>query len=133
MNIINHQNLNCLFCFTNVLKAIYCFIPAKKCNDKNLLLKFNCLFWLQSGSICVFYSIECSLLWTWKCFFGLHLQNIRKQLQLFIDSEDMAEHEFHVLCKPELYTAKVSCSFQRLKVQFKNYIIIFELTKKVKP
>jgi len=30
--------------------------------------------------------------------------------RLFINSDDMAEHGFHVLCKPELYTSKGSCS-----------------------
>lgn len=34
--------------------------------------------------------------------------------RLFIDSDCMAEYSSHVLCKPELYTLKVSCSIQRL-------------------
>lgn len=30
----------------------------KKCSNKNILLPFNSLFWLQSGSIHMLYSIE---------------------------------------------------------------------------
>lgn len=80
---------------------------------KNLLLTFTALLapvWKYS---CVLFNSNIN------CYRHINVlvdhdlkilvNNHRGYERLFIDSDDMAEHEFHVLCKPELHASKGSC------------------------